>query len=169
MAILQREFVAPPRTARRMADVYLDQYMKAPVGSPAALELLAKARAAARNNVWELPDRDDAWRPADTYRQLRDLSGNELDQVCEMYQNDMQIQTIVERFNVSRNTIVRLLELRGIQRRRRRVVDAGEVRRLRNDGLTIKQIAAQLECHETTVMAKLDGRPRRASTVSGNG
>lgn len=156
-------YIAPSRTASRVADQILDRYFRTKPGTAEALRLLAESRQAARENLWDFPHGPD-FRSAGT-KSLKDMTPGELDGVCEMYQRGETIVAICKRFDTNHNAVYRLLRLRQIERKhpgrgRRSNVDVAAIYRLFDSGVCIKEIARRLKCHHSTVRSRLVERVR---------
>jgi len=157
-------YIAPARTASRVADQLLDQYLKTKPGTRDALRLLAESRKAAKQNLWDFPSSPDTRLTGS--KRLHELTEKELDQICELYLNGETVAEICKRFQTNHNAVYRLLTLRQIERKhpgrgRRCNVDVTAIYKLQDAGVCIKEIARRLKCHHSTVKSRLAERVSR--------
>lgn len=166
MGLRRPEKPATSRTQRRVADRLLQAYLREPVGSAGALEMLAKVREAHRRGEWEYPvsERFVLARASAADRvgrlHLRDLSAEQLDDIVERYQAGQSYRQITQALGVSMKTVERVLDLREVPRERRRRVDRSRVWQMWQGGATRPEIAVACGCSVKSVYSAIAERAK---------
>ncbi|WP_336855932.1 helix-turn-helix domain-containing protein [Sinomonas albida] len=97
-------------------------------------------------NAVRADDRSVSARPRQRYRLIDRLGPATLDKLVERYKAGESTNDLAAEYNISKSSLLRLLDTRGIQRRKQGLTPATErqVLKLRAQGLIIRDIAKQV-------------------------
>lgn len=132
-----------------MGDIADEKWLRSQLDKGVAIKSIAIAAKVSRQTVYAWIDRHQIPHSPHAFERPSN------DELAALYEQCRNVEELGDQLGVARDTARRWLSDAGIERVRARV-DVDEVRRQRNEGATIAQLAEQHDVSEGTIKRRLD-------------